>query len=113
MVTHISVKIDMVPVLTFPTFYSTFVSSMQALYLGNNGMKSLPSKLFKTCLQLSTLDLHNTEITIDLLRQVCTFIFLHSLSTTNNYFIISFQQKIYHSYVNSIEHVRPEKETVK
>lgn len=45
------------------------LSNLKALYLGNNGMKSLPSKLFKTCLQLSTLDLHNTEITIDLLRQ--------------------------------------------
>ncbi|KAL2597619.1 hypothetical protein AAZV13_11G174500 [Glycine max] len=40
-----------------------------ALYLGNTRMKSLPSKLFKTCLQLSTLDLHNTKITIDLLRR--------------------------------------------
>ncbi|RDX92799.1 LRR repeats and ubiquitin-like domain-containing protein, partial [Mucuna pruriens] len=45
------------------------LSKLKALYLSNNGMKSLPSKLFKTCLQLSTLDLHNTEITIDLLRQ--------------------------------------------
>ncbi|CAJ2640352.1 unnamed protein product [Trifolium pratense] len=44
-------------------------SLVEALHLSNNGMKSLPSKLFKTCLQLSTLDLHNTEITIDLLRQ--------------------------------------------
>ncbi|KAL1370154.1 hypothetical protein AAHE18_01G039400 [Arachis hypogaea] len=44
-------------------------SLVEALYLSNNAMKSLPSKLFKTCLQLSTLDLHNTEITIDILRQ--------------------------------------------
>ncbi|MCL7023370.1 hypothetical protein MKW94_018701 [Papaver nudicaule] len=29
----------------------------------------LPSTLFKMCTQLSTLDLHNTEITIDVLRQ--------------------------------------------
>ncbi|KAK7305450.1 hypothetical protein VNO77_43356 [Canavalia gladiata] len=45
------------------------LSNLKALYLSNNPMKSLPSKLFKTCLQLSTLDLHNTEITIVLLRQ--------------------------------------------
>ncbi|KAF1891283.1 hypothetical protein Lal_00001426 [Lupinus albus] len=44
-------------------------SLVEALHLSNNGMKSLPSQLFKTCLLLSTLDLHNTEITIDLLRQ--------------------------------------------
>ncbi|KAL2333003.1 hypothetical protein Fmac_014216 [Flemingia macrophylla] len=45
------------------------LSNLKVLHLTNNAMKSLPSKLFKTCLQLSTLDLHNTEITIDLLRQ--------------------------------------------
>jgi len=43
---------------------------VQALHLGNNGLKSLPSTIFKMCLQLSTLDLHNTEITMDVLRQV-------------------------------------------
>ena len=42
----------------------------QALHLSNNGLKSLPSTIFKMCLQLSTLDLHNTEITMDVLRQV-------------------------------------------
>lgn len=47
-----------------------FSNIMQALYLGNNGLKSLPSNLFKMCVQLSTLDLHGTEITMDLLRQV-------------------------------------------
>uniref|UniRef100_A0A0R0HI53 Ubiquitin-like domain-containing protein n=1 Tax=Glycine max TaxID=3847 RepID=A0A0R0HI53_SOYBN len=46
-----------------------FSKKNKALYLGNTRMKSLPSKLFKTCLQLSTLDLHNTKITIDLLRR--------------------------------------------
>lgn len=50
-----------------------FLAIMQALHLSNNGMKSLPSKIFKTCLQLSTLDLHNTEITIDILRKVWNF----------------------------------------
>ncbi|KAL9169523.1 hypothetical protein ABFS82_04G084600 [Erythranthe guttata] len=45
------------------------LKNLKAFYLGNNGLKSLPSKLFKMCLQLSTLDLHNTEITTDLLRQ--------------------------------------------
>ena len=64
--------------LTFLALYSTFVTIMQALHLSNNGMKSLPSKLFKTCLQLSTLDLHNTEITIDILRQVRTLVFVLS-----------------------------------
>ncbi|KAJ9167456.1 hypothetical protein P3X46_022107 [Hevea brasiliensis] len=43
--------------------------NLKALYLGNNGLKSLPSGLFKMCLQLSTLDLHNAEITMDILRQ--------------------------------------------
>ncbi|XP_062173024.1 LRR repeats and ubiquitin-like domain-containing protein At2g30105 isoform X2 [Alnus glutinosa] len=42
---------------------------LKALYVSNNGLKSLPSTLFKMCLQLSTLDLHNTQITMDLLRQ--------------------------------------------
>ncbi|KAL5750577.1 hypothetical protein ACOSP7_025180 [Xanthoceras sorbifolium] len=42
---------------------------LKALHLGNNGLKSLPSSIFKMCLQLSTLDLHNTEVTMDVLRQ--------------------------------------------
>ncbi|RZC66750.1 hypothetical protein C5167_010435 [Papaver somniferum] len=41
---------------------------LKALHLSNNGLKSLPSTLFKMCTHLSTLDLHNTEITIDILR---------------------------------------------
>lgn len=44
--------------------------NLKALHLGNNGLKSLPSTIFKMCLQLSTLDLHNTEITMDVLRQL-------------------------------------------
>ncbi|KAM6597449.1 hypothetical protein CsatA_007973 [Cannabis sativa] len=43
--------------------------NLKSLRLGNNGLKSLPSTLFKMCLQLTTLDLHNTEITMDILRQ--------------------------------------------
>ncbi|OMO82889.1 Ubiquitin [Corchorus capsularis] len=43
--------------------------NLKVFYLGNNGLKSLPCTLFKGCLQLATLDLHNTEITMDLLRQ--------------------------------------------
>ncbi|KAK4412557.1 LRR repeats and ubiquitin-like domain-containing protein [Sesamum alatum] len=45
------------------------LKSLKALYLGNNGLKSLPNTLFKMCSQLSILDLHGTEITLDLLRQ--------------------------------------------
>ncbi|XVF46210.1 hypothetical protein PTKIN_Ptkin03bG0009000 [Pterospermum kingtungense] len=44
--------------------------NLKALYLSNNGLKCLPSTLFMECLQLSTLDLHNTEITMDALRQI-------------------------------------------
>ncbi|KAI3850978.1 hypothetical protein MKX03_036458, partial [Papaver bracteatum] len=40
-----------------------------ALHLSNNSLKSLPSTLFKLCTQLSSVDLHNTEITIDILSQ--------------------------------------------
>ncbi|XP_019053315.1 PREDICTED: LRR repeats and ubiquitin-like domain-containing protein At2g30105 isoform X2 [Nelumbo nucifera] len=45
------------------------LQKLKALHLSNNGLKSLPSTLFKMCSELATLDLHNTEITIDLLRQ--------------------------------------------
>lgn len=38
--------------------------------------------LFKLCTQLSTLDLHNTEITIDILNQVLTFDSIFFLSKT-------------------------------
>ncbi|KAK2970076.1 hypothetical protein RJ640_006549 [Escallonia rubra] len=41
----------------------------QALHLDNNGLKTLPATLLKMCIQLSTLDLHGTEITMDLFRQ--------------------------------------------
>ncbi|XP_022732094.1 LRR repeats and ubiquitin-like domain-containing protein At2g30105 isoform X2 [Durio zibethinus] len=43
--------------------------NLKALYLSNNGLTCLPCTLFKECLQLATLDLHNTEITMDVLRQ--------------------------------------------
>lgn len=43
---------------------------MQALYLKNNGVRTLPPTLFEGCRQLSILDLHGTEITNDVLRQV-------------------------------------------
>ncbi|KAK8601423.1 hypothetical protein V6N13_058866 [Hibiscus sabdariffa] len=43
--------------------------NLKALHLSNNGLKSLPCTLLKHCLQLVTLDLHNTEITMDVLRQ--------------------------------------------
>ncbi|XP_031271898.1 LRR repeats and ubiquitin-like domain-containing protein At2g30105 [Pistacia vera] len=43
--------------------------NLKALHLSNNAMTSLPNSLFRMCTQLSTLDLHNTEITMDTLRQ--------------------------------------------
>ncbi|KAI4373377.1 hypothetical protein MLD38_011508 [Melastoma candidum] len=43
---------------------------LKVLVLGNNGLISLPSTLFRGCIQLSTLDLHNTEITTDILRRI-------------------------------------------
>ncbi|KAJ4725524.1 LRR repeats and ubiquitin-like domain-containing protein [Melia azedarach] len=44
--------------------------NLKALHLGNNALKSLPTSLFSMCVQLCTLDLHNTEITMDVLRQI-------------------------------------------
>jgi Leucine-rich repeat (LRR) protein len=44
--------------------------NLKVLHLRNNGLTSLPSTLFKKCMQLITLDLHGTEITNDILRQV-------------------------------------------
>ncbi|PRQ34599.1 putative leucine-rich repeat domain, L domain-containing protein [Rosa chinensis] len=44
--------------------------NLKSLSLSNNGLKSLPSSLFKMCLMLTRLDLHNTEITMDILRQI-------------------------------------------
>ncbi|ESR38361.1 hypothetical protein CICLE_v100287042mg, partial [Citrus x clementina] len=43
---------------------------LKALQLDNNALKSLPTTLFSKCVQLSTLELHNTEITMDALRQL-------------------------------------------
>uniref|UniRef100_A0A0E0QZX3 Disease resistance R13L4/SHOC-2-like LRR domain-containing protein n=1 Tax=Oryza rufipogon TaxID=4529 RepID=A0A0E0QZX3_ORYRU len=43
---------------------------LKALSVRNNGLTSLPSAFFIKCSQLITLDLHGTEITNDVLRQV-------------------------------------------
>ncbi|XP_076936415.1 plant intracellular Ras-group-related LRR protein 8-like isoform X2 [Bidens hawaiensis] len=45
------------------------LTNLKALHLHNNGLKSLPSLLLKCCTQLSTLDLHGTQITMDMLRE--------------------------------------------
>lgn len=45
------------------------LGNLKALHLHNNGLKSLPMTLLKNCNQLSTLDLHGTEITMDMLRE--------------------------------------------
>ncbi|XP_027111649.1 LRR repeats and ubiquitin-like domain-containing protein At2g30105 isoform X1 [Coffea arabica] len=45
------------------------LKDLKALYTSNNGLRSLPSTLFKMCSQLSILDLHGTEVTMDVLRQ--------------------------------------------
>ncbi|CDP10058.1 unnamed protein product [Coffea canephora] len=45
------------------------LKDLKALYASNNGLRSLPSILFKMCSQLSILDLHGTEVTMDVLRQ--------------------------------------------
>ncbi|CAN4102187.1 unnamed protein product [Withania somnifera] len=46
------------------------LKDLKALYLRNNGLKSLPSSIFEGCCQLSTLDIHGTEITIDVICQI-------------------------------------------
>ncbi|KAF0931016.1 hypothetical protein E2562_039251 [Oryza meyeriana var. granulata] len=43
---------------------------LKVLSLRNNGLTSLPSAFFMKCWRLVTLDLHGTEITNDILRQV-------------------------------------------
>ncbi|XP_010414314.1 PREDICTED: LRR repeats and ubiquitin-like domain-containing protein At2g30105 [Camelina sativa] len=47
----------------------TKLRNLKTLELNNTGLKTLPLGLFKMCLQLSTLGLHNTEITVEFLRQ--------------------------------------------
>ncbi|KAK9756772.1 hypothetical protein RND81_01G120200 [Saponaria officinalis] len=46
------------------------LQNLKSLRLCNNGLKSLPSSIFKKCVKLSTLDLHGTQITMDMLREV-------------------------------------------
>ncbi|KAJ0084921.1 hypothetical protein Patl1_31038 [Pistacia atlantica] len=43
--------------------------NLKALHIRNNAIKSLPNSLFRMCARLSTLDVHNTEITMDTLLQ--------------------------------------------
>lgn len=46
------------------------LKNLKSLNISNNGLKSIPGTLFHSCIQLSTLDVHNTEITMDILRQL-------------------------------------------
>ncbi|KAM3309377.1 LRR repeats and ubiquitin-like domain-containing protein isoform X1 [Capsicum chacoense] len=46
------------------------LKDLKALYLRNNGLKTLPSSIFKQCCELSILDLHGTEITMDVICQI-------------------------------------------
>ncbi|CAA6656899.1 unnamed protein product [Spirodela intermedia] len=46
------------------------LTNLKCLQLRNNGLQSLPATLLKMCTQLSTLDLHGTQITDDVLRQL-------------------------------------------
>uniref|UniRef100_A0A0D9XKA0 Ubiquitin-like domain-containing protein n=1 Tax=Leersia perrieri TaxID=77586 RepID=A0A0D9XKA0_9ORYZ len=46
------------------------LQNLKVLSLRNNGLTSLPSAFFIKCWRLITLDLHGTEITNDILRQV-------------------------------------------
>ncbi|KAL9238905.1 hypothetical protein vseg_013273 [Gypsophila vaccaria] len=46
------------------------LQNLKSLRLCNNGLKSLPSSIFIKCVKLSTLDLHGTQITMDMLREV-------------------------------------------
>ncbi|KAH9601980.1 hypothetical protein KSS87_000353 [Heliosperma pusillum] len=46
------------------------LQNLKSLRLSNNGLKSLPSSIFKKCVKLSSLDLHGTQITMDVLREV-------------------------------------------
>ncbi|CAM8967598.1 unnamed protein product [Rhodiola kirilowii] len=46
------------------------LQNLKELYLSNNGLKAVPSTLFKNCTALRKLDLHHTEITMNMLREM-------------------------------------------
>ncbi|XP_057847550.1 plant intracellular Ras-group-related LRR protein 8 isoform X1 [Cryptomeria japonica] len=46
------------------------LQNIKVLQLGNNGLRSFPTNVLKGCSQLSTLDLHGNEVTIEDLREV-------------------------------------------
>ncbi|KAJ0084982.1 hypothetical protein Patl1_31043 [Pistacia atlantica] len=54
---------------SIPSSIGNRTSLIEALHISNNAMKSLPNSLFTMCAQLSTLAVHNTEITTDTLLQ--------------------------------------------
>ncbi|GMH12790.1 hypothetical protein Nepgr_014631 [Nepenthes gracilis] len=66
---HSLIEVDLSSnlLVTLPETFGN-LQNLKALHVRNNGLKSLPSTLFKKCLKLSTLDLHGTEITMDMLR---------------------------------------------
>ncbi|CAM8970415.1 unnamed protein product [Rhodiola kirilowii] len=46
------------------------LQNLKELYLSNNGLKAVPNTLFKNCTALRKLDLHHTEITMNMLREM-------------------------------------------
>ncbi|XP_056686939.1 LRR repeats and ubiquitin-like domain-containing protein At2g30105 isoform X2 [Spinacia oleracea] len=46
------------------------LQKLKVLHLNHNGLESLPSTLFKNCVELSTLNIHKAGITTDMLHKI-------------------------------------------